>query len=190
MRTLLVTIVVLSMASFAGATVTAVHDGGTPTAGLPGFTSYVVSLVSDNAQLPAGFNGVTPQGFNGPMNQIMAFGALATPTLTNANLIGPPFGNPWEDSHFLLLDTDILSAIAPAENATYLGGSFSVKVAARCNPLPLALIVIQGANTVVLTGVATDAAAAVNFPLNLVIPEPLTLSLLGVGALALIRRRR
>ena len=189
MRTFLATLVVLSMASFAGATVTAVHDGGNPTGGLPGYTSYIVSLVSDNAQLPAGFNGVTPCGFNGPMNQIMAFGVLPTPTLTNANLIPPP-DLPTQDSHFLLLDTDILSAVPPAETGTYLGGAFSIKVAARSNPLPLALIVVQTGNTVVMTGTATDDLAAVNFPVNLVIPEPLTLSLLGVGALALIRRRR
>ena len=193
MRTLLVmTIAVLLAVPFAQATVIATHDGGNPTAGLPGYTSYIASLVSDTADDPAGYTGVPPAGMNGPMNQIMAFGALATPTMTNANLIGPPFGETWQDSHFLLLDTDLLVVTTPSETATYLGGEFAILVAARSNPLPLALVVIADVppgQQVVLTGTAGDAGANI-FPVNLVIPEPLTLTLLGVGGLALIRRRR
>ena len=186
MRTLLVmTIAVLLAVPFAQATVIAVHDDGNPTAGLPGYTSYIVSLVSDTADDPAGYTG----GMDGPMNQIMAFGALATPTMTNAGLIGTPFGEPHQDSHFLLYDPDLLIVVTPNESPVYLGGEFAIVVAARSNPLPLALLVLADGQQVHLTGTAGDAAADI-FPVDLIIPEPLTLTLLGVGGLALIRRRR
>ena len=186
MRTLLVmTIAVLLAVSFAQATVIAVHDGGTPVASLPGYTGYVVSLVSDTADDPAGYTGVPPDGMNGPMNQVLFAGSLPTPTLTFASLLA----DPTQDSHFLLLDTDIIAVTAPNETGSYLGGEFAILVAARSNPLPLALVVIPDGQQVVLTGTAGDAAPNI-FPVNLVIPEPLTLTLLGVGGLALIRRRR
>lgn len=183
MRTLLVmTIALLLAVSFAQATVIAVHDGGTPVASLPGYTGYVVSLVSDTADDPAGFTG----GMDGPMNHVLLMGSFPTPTLTFAGMLP----DPTQDSHFLLLDADILATVAPNESAVYLGGAFSIAVAARSNPLPLALVVIADGGSVLLTGTAGDALAAELFPVDLNIPEPLTLTLLGVGGLALIRRRR
>ena len=192
MRTLLVMTIAVALAvSFAQATVIAVHDGGTPVASLPGYTGYVVSLVSDTADNPAGFDSTSDpgHGFNGPMNQILAFGSLATATLDFADLIGAPFGLPEQDSHFLLYLADISIAVGPFETSTFLGGGFSYTVR-DLNPLPLALIVIADGGSVHLTGIASDVAAAVEWPLDLNIPEPLTLTLLGVGGLALIRRRR
>ena len=186
MRTLLVmTIAVLLAVSFAQATVIAVHDGGNPTVGLPGYTSYIVSLVSDTADAPAGYDSTMDpgHGFNGPMNQI-PFGPAGTPTLTFADYVATE-----QDSHFLLYDADITASVAPSETSTFLGGGFAL-IVQTVNPLPLALIVIADGEEVRLTGGAGDASAGELFPLDLLIPEPLTLTLLGVGGLALIRRRR
>lgn len=188
MRTLLVmTIAVLLAVSFAQATVIAVHDGGTPVASLPGYTGYVVSLESDTADAPAGFDSTMDplHGFNGPMNQVLLMGTFPTPTLTFGGMLPVPA----EDSHFELLDADITAAVAPSETNIFLGGAFAL-VSPGADPLPLALIVIADGSEVHLTGFASDTAAAVLWPLDLIIPEPLTLTLLGVGGLALIRRRR
>ena len=183
LRTLLVTTIALVLtAAFAEATVIAVHDGGVPVAGLPGYLGYTVSLESDTADAPAGFEG----DMDGPMNQILAFGVLDTPTLTFADLLP----NPEQDSHFLVYDGDIVAAVGPNETSVYLGGAFAL-IAHIVNPLPLAYLVIQDGEQVHVTGVTGDAAAQELFPVDLwvPIPEPLTLTLLGLGGLALLRRR-
>lgn len=150
---LALTMMSLSVAGVCRATVVAVHDGGQPVT--PGYTGYTLSLVSDNQYLPAGFSGL----FWAEMNQLKAFGALDTPTLTNANLIGPPFGEPEQDSHFLVNDADILAGVDPWETSTGLGGAFAWKVSARSNPLPWAYLVVPDGGQVHFRGTATDASA-------------------------------
>ena len=134
------------------------YESVVPIPGLPGYHGYTISLVSNTAEEPAGFAGSSPDGFHGAFNQVMAFGALPTPTLTNANLIFPPFGEPEHDSHFLFEDWDILAADPPSETDYHLGGTFTVKPSARSNPLPLAYLVVPDNIGMWLSGTAWNAS--------------------------------
>jgi hypothetical protein len=168
--------------SYAGVTVE-VEPGVSVGSGL---TSYTVNLIADSpADEVAAFDG----GFSGAMNQVGAFsGALPTPTLDNVNAYLTPTEKS-QDSHFLFLIDQLVIETAPAETASSLTGVFGVKVPDRAESLEFAQIVLADGDSVELTGTASNGAGDA-FDVSTVIPEPATMSLLGLGALAIIRRRR
>ena len=166
--------VLLWAAGTAQGEVTAYHSSGALIPGLPGFRGYTVFLTSDDPGVPqAGFEG----SFDGPMNQLQAFGSLDTPTLTLADHLGADID---KDSHFLLYDNQAnfvgIPEGMPHETATHLGAIFCFFVHERSEPKALAYLVVPDAGAVTLSGVATDAAARETFPVDLVIPQPRSLT--------------
>lgn len=166
--------VLFSAAATSQGEVAAYHNSGVPIAGLPGFRGYTVFLTSDDpGALQAAFQG----SFDGPMNQLQAFGNLDTPTLTLADHLGADIE---KDSHFLIYDDQVVIISAgggtPHETATHLGATFCFFPADHSEPKALAYVVVPDANAVTLSGKATDAAAQEIFLIDLVIPQPRSLT--------------
>jgi len=186
MRVGLTMMAVLSLAVAAQAqpfTIWAEHDGGVPIAGLPGYTGYTVFLKTDDPANPAaGWAG----SFNGPLNQQQVAGVLDTPTMTLASALATPD----QDSHFLLFDADLLIATSPTESASHLDGIFGISVPARQQDLAFAYLVIPDGEQVVMTGQTSDPNGLFAFDTNIVIPEPATLLVLGLGGVGVLLRRR
>ena len=153
--------------------IVAYHDAGVPVDGLPGFKGYTVFFTSSDPSNPqAGFQG----SFDGPMNQLQAFGAMDTPTLTLAEHLGADIA---KDSHFLLYDDEILWILTeegkPHETAAHLGGTFSIWPSNRSEPKPFAYLVIPDGQQVTMSAKVGDSAAILNL-VDLVIPQPPSLT--------------
>ncbi len=177
----LMTLAVLGFSTVALASLIVEVDAGVPVDGL---MSYTVHLVADTeADKATAWDG----SFDGPMNHLLAAGVLPTPTMTNASFLGADIVL---DSHFLLADDELLIADAPTESGTHLDGSFGIKPGSATMDLSFAQIVIAPGNVVTMTGIASNDVGT-KFDTNVVIPEPVTLSVLALGGLlAGLRRRR
>ena len=156
-----------------------------PGVNLPGgLTSYTVRMVADS---PADELGAFDGSFQGTLNQIKD-GTEDTPTLTNAAFLTPD--EQARDTHFLLWDTDLnLVLTSPNETPSLLNGVFTVNVAAQAQNLAFAQIVLSEGETVQLTGEAGNASGEF-FDVSTIIPEPMTVSLLSVGVVFILRRRK
>jgi len=158
------------------------------------------------------FNG--GGGFSGPIQQRWTFDAdneVFVPTglgtanganaTTAANL----------DSHILIPDADRQGGNPATEDnnvgpgfapdtaaADYGTGSFlkyagGITNASSQVTIPLAYIIVKDGQQVTLTGSATEQSNGTPFPIAAVIgnvPEPTSMSLLGLGAMGLLARRR
>ena len=182
MKTVLTMIAVLALATVAQADVVVEVDPGVDVGG--GLTSYTVRLVGDTeANKATAWDGA----FSGPMNQLWLMGgAMTTPTMTNASYLGAEIV---KDSHFLLADDELLVARLPNETLIKLDGAFAIAPAYQLMNRPLAQIVLAPGEEVVMSGMAADITGA-EFDTSVTIPEPMTMTLLAIGGLALIRRRR
>ena len=199
-RMALVLGVMMALAMVAPADLVVVVDPGVDIGG--GLTSYTVRMVADSpADQLVGFDG----SFQGTLNQIK-YGTEDTPTLTNAAFLTPD--EQARDTHFLLWDTDLnLVLTSPNETPSLLNGVFTVNVAAQAQNLAFAQIVLSEGETAQLTGEAANAIGTVfNFsmlpegetpepgvtdPVHvMVFPEPMTISLLSVGVVFILRRRK
>lgn len=145
-----------------------VDNLGSPAAGLTAYEVHLVAATADDRLVV--FEG----RFDGPMNQ--ATGDL--------------------DSHFLLPDSDdTMDFIPRSEGSNWLGADNGLRaIIGLGNPLwqmdtAVARLVIPDGEVVVMTAMVAcadmDATA-----ISAVVPEPVSLSLLAVGGLALLRRRR
>jgi hypothetical protein len=170
------------LASLSQAGVTVEVEPGVDVGG--GLTSYTVNMVADSpTDWVAAFDG----GFSGAMNQIKFGGMVDTPTLDMAGFLSPTEQS--QDSHFLFLNDQLVIETSLAETASSLTGVFGVKVPDRAESLAFAQIVLADGDSVELTGTVSNGDG-VAFDISTTIPEPATMSLFGLGAVALIKRRR
>ena len=200
MKTTLTVLAVLCMATVANAginftTSTPVDLGG-------GLYSTVLSVSATGPDL---FQAMDLT-FTGTLNQVK-FGTIKAPTLD----IGSMLANPALDTHFLFYNnvpTDdfgvpLPGAIGMTTTSVTTGmanlldlatGTRGVATLTGDGSAVAAMDIIQlvgPAGTIVMTGEfanATGAKFASNG--NIVLPEPATMSLLGLGVAALIRRRK
>lgn len=186
MKKLMVGLAVLAMAtvSFAGIDIqqTVVDLGD-------GFIQVKVTLVATGeTQGVYGFDG----SITGPMNQEYPYGipALTVPDLgSNYALLTPE--EQAHDSHFLFAPEQVAAVQSPTESAD---GTELSAIVGFIPPLggpsvDLAQIVFaQGSGPIILSGQVGDAIGRVYDIYAVIVPEPITVALLGLG-LGLIRRR-
>ena len=179
-----------------------VTESSAPTPGLPAMETKTVTMTMENGDFIVGYDGA----FVGPMNQVNPF---TQPTVFQDNNVmfgywGTPPPTPVaQDSQFLFETTvkDTVNGVlvgGAGESAALLDGAFAMK-AGRDNPhagptVAIAQLVVPiGAPVmqyIALDSVVLARGAVGELYKELVIPEPATLSLLALGAAALLRRRR
>ena len=187
----------ISSTTTSGITVTVSTDELTPAS--TGLTAYIVTLES-----PVGIYSADGRidAVTGSLNQVWAFGgALPTPLQDTAPGAGWGFLSAADRAN----DTNIIipsgsQVISRGVNedmaGTYLANSATSTLAvgftnlASYTSVPFARIVLANGNNARFNFSISDSALAVGAFNFLVVPEPMTLSLLAAGALALIRRRR
>jgi hypothetical protein len=156
--------------------------------------TYSLSFTSPGAQI-AGFQGNFSgqpghNAFSGPMLQQLA-GGSPTPTKDSNGSIDASL-----DTQFLVLNSEILSAVAPFESSTTLGGAFTLNIAARAQTKTLVQVVANKDAKVFYDFVVFDNTIEGYYPFQgvLGVPEPSSLALatLGIVAASLARtcRRR
>ena len=194
---------VLTISAVAQAT-NVVTVNSVPTPGLPGFSTntFIITMEVLTDEI-VGYDG----RFDGPMNQVNPFGM---PTVFQDNNVA--FGyvgeNVLRDSQFLFKTTNLNTVNGvlvgrAGESAVLLDGAFAMK-GGRSNPQALQSVAI--AQLVVLDSaiIGTKAGEGMIRDVSVVlvrdvldnlraepvgIPEPATMSLLVLGAVALLRRR-
>lgn len=207
MRVCSTVVAVLAMASFAsGAVVVNVTNLGSP---LPGYTAYQVDFEADaQAERVTAFQG----RFDGVMHQVWPWVGFPLNMHFETVTDGVAAGT---DSTLLLKAADLVAVAAPHEeppplpagvlgegDTTWIANDavtpmgFSVQLTAYTDAADLVLefayLVVPDGDAVVLTGeISKEGQGTQVFDLPQTnIPEPLTLSLIGLGGLALLRRRR
>jgi len=172
----------------------------------PALTAWNVTF-----QATAGISAVDRR-FDGLMNQVWGFGGVAaTPEVAAAGSAYASLTteNKKRDTHVVPQAGQLTIVRSPSEDlaGTYLAadtvdpdtgdilseGDKTMAFGIASNPASFlfARIVLAGTNNAHFTGSVADGLSNKGtFSFDVVVPEPMTLSLLGAGALALIRRRR
>jgi hypothetical protein len=204
LRKSLAVLAVLAIATSSRAGTITIDVASAPSS-LAGFTvDTLTAKSSDPTDKLVGFDFVgdgTSRGFFGAMNQINPFG-LPTIFTDNNAVIPAAGGQVDQDSQFKMASASGIS-VNTSESASKLQGAFNLSAAnagAATNQWIFAQIVRPNAGTVQYTGAITVHPATGDDFLGLVsgtlpaavIPEPATMSLLGlamVGGLGFFRRR-
>jgi hypothetical protein len=121
--------------------------------------------------------------------QLVNFFNAADPNAVATNLTGVP----WTDFHFILVNVPLFSAGASFSNFAGTSSTpWGAPVVANATNLDFAGAVVASGSAADFTGITIDYnnTAGRVFYLKIVpTPEPATLTLLAVGAVALLRRR-
>ncbi len=159
-----------------------------PTVDLAGYTTYIVTLTSDTGDL-TGFE----VSFDGPMNQMNLFdlSTIFIPDIQTTQFAPHPIFD-W-DSHFLFYESDLIVVPGASESPTHLAAIFAFTGASALiytgPSVEIAQIIIADGNTVEMTGEVSVGVTIVAFA-DFTIPEPATISLLAIGGIAMLRRKR
>jgi hypothetical protein len=176
----------------AGATVVFTFDPNATRVIDGNLATYTLSFTNTSpggiiAGFAGNFNG--NNAFSGPMTQQLAAGALPTPTADFDGQIDEAI-----DSHFLVTNSQILSAVAPFESAANLGGAFTLNVSARTQTKALVQIVANVNDRIFYDFGLSEAIGAgsitPNFSGVLGVPEPSSLALAAVTLPSLSAARR
>jgi len=172
---------------------------GAPDAALTGFTAWQVNVESaDGANISA-----VDVMFTGAMNQRWSdtnFDGTADPTP-----VGPP-GNGRGDSHLTPI-AGALVASAPAEDNTFSGslgvvgafeyglgtfmsGAWGIPGASQTNTAQIAYVVVPDGELVVFNYAIATQTGTFEGSSNIIIPEPSTMLMAGMGLVGLAFRRR
>ncbi len=186
----LVASLVLASNANAGSIVAEVSD----TVGLPGFSTVILSVQSDDGD---SFRGIDAT-FTGALNQVQAAG-FDTP-FGNFNAFIPASAH--QDSQFLFLGTETgLLSIGVAETANSLGGAISGLAnldTPLANPAPFVRLVVPTGSSIgsdIQVEISGDLGQPEPFSYagtldGLIVPEPTSLALLGLGLIGFVARRR
>ena len=162
--------------SIASAAVT-IHATPAATLGLPGFTTWTVTAVSDDPITAVDFVGngssdpATARGFLGVMNQI----SLPVPTIFNDNnLIIPvlsPGATALQDSQFSVTSTAVVVPPGLAEESTSLLQAAWAWPTAVGTSVPIAQLVVRGLGSINYRGAITALVNGIHtdFPVSGVI---------------------
>jgi hypothetical protein len=168
-----------------------------PTAGAPaGFQGYTINILGDANGPASAFEA----NFDGQLRQVSLLGVLATPAMDTAGMLAA--GDIPGDSHFLDTAANYSPSVVPPNEdghpqavpfiGSHLGASAGIPVTLRADPYALAYVVVPDGGQLILTGSTSGGPGSAGpYPETIVIPEPASLMLLGLGGLGvLIRRRR
>ena len=186
-----------------------VSDGTTVYASMPGYTAYLITLVSDGGAITGvDMNGSSERGIFGPIAQnwgytvvygVTTYIPTVFSTVENGELTPLSL-----DSHLLFDPAEILPAGLQDEDndgsiavtgqdyqgmGTYLRGAFGLP--SSSTTLPLLYLVIPDGQEGNVSGIAQVAVAGSAETVDVVldIPEPASLSLLALAGLVVLRRR-
>ncbi len=121
------------------------------TADDPSSADYNPDWLIGGADTETGYTGIV-----GSLNDVKFMGFLPTPTMTNAQYLGPDLS---KDTHWMFFDTDVLATTTPFESTSEIGGVFTFRDTARRQTMDLLQVVVASGATVNLNFKVSRATA-------------------------------